>query len=856
MSSLSESEGEIEIDISNIVDLLGKDSRIIIVSGNKYNFGTITNCSLSTCSLFGYTKDEIIGQNLNMLIPDIMQKTHTKILEKKTSNSKINHSAINSFNFYKEIKSFGITNAKYLIPLHMRIAFLITEQDQNYFICDIIMDQSRDIDENEVTSYVLANRNFIIQNFTPNSEKMLNLHSNHLNGGLDITYCIKEFKEQYLRCVLEKTNVDKAHLLDMKRDILQNTFTGSSIVTWKNTIFSQSESSFGFLSKTKKPIASSLKNLKINVLDEKDEQEKPLPSNQSYIMSYDEIEMMGKKIGYVFRFELIRKYFFVSQGSQKMSSKLGMKKLRVSPKSAKNLHHPRNYDKITNDFVPKNNGYNVYIDITDFSYKIKGNNTTHTKYTEHIKKAALDKIDKINNINKKKTEISSDDECSYSLISESSNTETETFNSLDETHQNTNENNLTQDKTNYIDMYYKINLSNIKLLQYNYSSKTTAEIKGLEKISQMEKIIREERQKIKKKVETNQAYTKQVTLVKDKIIDGHNSYTASEFTPDFDEINLSKDLLKTQINYFLNKKDSHSSVLLLKAVALLILIAVFLEITGYGLYIIISISKGFDFLEMIKGSTTFFSKMLMAVYHVRELTLLGNENYTNIYDSNRTRYILNHTQSLLKIYEDMYKAQYIIQKHESIVSEDTFYQLNNCTTMNEVLFASEYKQTIKVSRSTSLSLLQSAIFRISNNNITEMSPLNSDVFFVISNSLNANFIICMNQVEYFITDFLNHFQNQNILSLIYSILFWVTTIIFLKIFQVIFNKVIYKRESYLQVFYDIDDMTISYSLHNCESFLLLLNSKKQLYSESQSSESSSIQKSSPEEKNEIKQKKK
>ena len=59
-----------------------------------------------------------------------------------------------------------------------------------------------------------------------------------------------------------------------------------------------------------------------------------------------------------------------------------------------------NYDKITNDFVPKNNGYNVYIDITDFSYKIKGNNTTHTKYTEHIKKAALDKIDKINNINK------------------------------------------------------------------------------------------------------------------------------------------------------------------------------------------------------------------------------------------------------------------------------------------------------------------------------------------------------------------------------------------------------------------------------------------------------------------------
>ena len=152
----------------------------------------------------------------------------------------------------------------------MKIAFLITEQDQNYFICDIIMDKSRDIDENEVTSYVLVNRNFIIQNFTPNSEKMLNLHSSHLNGGLDITYCIKEFKEQYLWCVLERTNVDKEHLLDMKRDILQNTFTGSSIVTWKNTIFSQSESSFGFLSKTKKPIASSLKNLKINVLNEKD----------------------------------------------------------------------------------------------------------------------------------------------------------------------------------------------------------------------------------------------------------------------------------------------------------------------------------------------------------------------------------------------------------------------------------------------------------------------------------------------------------------------------------------------------------------------------------------------------------
>ena len=63
--------------------------------------------------------------------------------------------------------------------------------------------------------------------------------------------------------------------------------------------------------------------------------------------------------------------------------------------------------------------------------------------------------------------------------------------------------------------------------------------------------------------------------------------------------------------------------------------------------------KGLRYLILISGANYLYTNMILATYHIRELTLLVNENYTNLYDTNRTRYIANHIGTLARIYQAM-----------------------------------------------------------------------------------------------------------------------------------------------------------------------------------------------------------
>ena len=57
----------------------------MIISGKEENFSIITKISLGLCHLLGYSDQELIGQNLNYLLPDCIHKTHEEMLKKKNS---------------------------------------------------------------------------------------------------------------------------------------------------------------------------------------------------------------------------------------------------------------------------------------------------------------------------------------------------------------------------------------------------------------------------------------------------------------------------------------------------------------------------------------------------------------------------------------------------------------------------------------------------------------------------------------------------------------------------------------------------------------------------------------------------
>ena len=857
-SLFSDSEDNVEIEISNMTQFLGKDSKVILVSGDKYNFGTITNCSLSICALFGFTKDELVGQKLNLLIPDIMYDLHMKILNQrvnKLKTSRVDHNEVGLS--YKEVNTYGINKAKYLLPIKLRVALTFTELEQTLFICELAMNKE-EFDNDLLSCFVLTNRYFIIQNYTANSEKMLNIHSNHLNGACDITLGIKELNESYLRHVVDHNLLDHDNKskIEYKRNILLSQYTQGTKITWKNNKTNTFEDTIVHSFKHKKIVQSPVQEFNWSSSGNVSLFKQSSTSCVNYIMTVKEITMLGQPIGFIFQFEEIRKKLPSSKNSI-LSRKISAKKIRVS-KSSKNVLD-RKDEKIKNDFVPNTKNGIFYIDYSDLSYKMKNKNNISVNYKEKIKQAAMKKIERLNHLHKEAHSASDSSDSSYFSESNSEELEEEEeFNSSQE-HKEMLVNEINIENVPMKADYYKVNLTKVKLMQYDYEKKGISK-KEVKKESQIDKVMNDELEKTKKILDSKKGIDRQKSLSNKAnifkksslVLNAINSATTTPLLEP-DEIMMNSEILKKQITYVINRKESHSSVLILKIVTFLIVLCVIGEISIFSFFLFFSLTKGHSYLHLITSSNLFFREMIMAVYHVRELTLLYNVNYTTIYDKNRTNYINNQTEALFEIYQRMVNAQKTIQLYEEIVSAKTFHELNNKTVVNSVLFLHKYQSSITISLSTSISLIQNAILKICQTSIQMLTPLNYDVYYFITNALNANFLICITESEMFTNDFSAHLDHNNKISLIICIVSWVLNIFFLEVFRILFKKVIAKRESYIQVFYDIDNITLLSSLQNCENFLLLMTSKKQFFLQSGGSSSSFLSNKSDEE-NKSKQK--
>lgn len=54
--------------------------KFLIISADEENKGNIINMSLNACPIFGYHKYELIGKNMNVLIPELFHNIHNKII--------------------------------------------------------------------------------------------------------------------------------------------------------------------------------------------------------------------------------------------------------------------------------------------------------------------------------------------------------------------------------------------------------------------------------------------------------------------------------------------------------------------------------------------------------------------------------------------------------------------------------------------------------------------------------------------------------------------------------------------------------------------------------------------------------
>ena len=341
-----------DIDYTNYdLKIINKtdEYRYLIISANDNNRGIIMNMSLSICVTFGYHKDEIIGKNMNILIPDIYHKIHDKLFNDKTDNTKTEFfenlsKKINYKPNTYEFCGFGKNKSRYLIPLDFKISFIQTEESDLVYVVDIMHRNisNEDLDgyikgDNNQTYCVLTDNNLIIQTFTSNCVEHLGLNSSVICSNYDITNFIKEFNDELATIITtsnkelsifemsevksndnsfrdvnnnSNNNIDEDSFekLRLKKKLLKTKFFAPRKIIWNNNIKEgEDKKIYSGIGKTQLSLFNpNKKRTSINNNINDYDFNKNNNSKKNFIMSVKKAFISGNHIGYYFFFKKLK----------------------------------------------------------------------------------------------------------------------------------------------------------------------------------------------------------------------------------------------------------------------------------------------------------------------------------------------------------------------------------------------------------------------------------------------------------------------------------------------------------------------------------------------------------------------
>ena len=204
----------------------------ILVSAGDKKYGKIVNISLGICPIIGYKKREIIGNNINILLPNIYLKPHEKMIHRLFYETKNRfYDTLSKKIEYKPEHIAKIVyckhKSKFLVPFPFRAFFVQTEEGEHLFIMNVIKQQcfthTKNIKEKEPWCCVLTDKHFIIQTFTPNAFELLGFNTTDIDSGLNITTCIEQFRNDISNNVNDKENTMENEVFNYSSDIFYET---------------------------------------------------------------------------------------------------------------------------------------------------------------------------------------------------------------------------------------------------------------------------------------------------------------------------------------------------------------------------------------------------------------------------------------------------------------------------------------------------------------------------------------------------------------------------------------------------------------------------------------------------------
>ena len=183
-----------EKDYSNFnLDVLKENGQInyLLISTEHKKLGMILDCSKNLTNILGYKRSELIGNYIDILLPEIYRKTHKSLIIKKIEENKLNFLQGHFKNSiyapkFLEKDTFCISKSKLLIPIYIKIYLVNTEENELIYIAEIERNNNYYYDllkksEAATQYYILTDKNFIIQSFTPNCINYLNINYEDIN---------------------------------------------------------------------------------------------------------------------------------------------------------------------------------------------------------------------------------------------------------------------------------------------------------------------------------------------------------------------------------------------------------------------------------------------------------------------------------------------------------------------------------------------------------------------------------------------------------------------------------------------------------------------------------------------------
>ena len=836
-----ESKEDIELSNVNYNTLSLNDKfQYIIVSAKNENFGTIINISLNISSLFGYEYEELIGKNLDIIMPEIYHQEHKNILKKKLNEFKkkeledLNKKDNNKKQ--KEIFTFGITKSKYLIELHLKPKIMRNENNEIYFITSISKDyayyHTNHIQENTQYCYILTNKLLYIQNFTANGVSFLSLSSGVINNNIEITFFIKQLHEEYLQIAIEYNNqLTSEEKLKIKRKIIKKYKNPMNIIWRRSEVFDSK-----FINSPKLEFKSSLigKTPKFNY------------NNFDFFnLMINEIIINGKLIGYIFRFEKLN-FNSVTSTKDIISSKNLLNKQNsiisnsfkiddITPKRKNysndfyKINTPKNDFQIDSNFIPDSN-FNFKLNIDYMSYTPNTELSYSYSVLNEMKKFVYDELEKKNkkleNISNNEEENEEEEDEENSILSSNYSKSNSSSSNNKSNLKKTRIINLTNiPKNKQDDDYYKVNFSKIKYLIFDFSKNILKEIKDWEKCSYVE-IRMNEGKKIKTNNENKESKEENDFLV--SLNSNENNYLINNNENKNQDNNIIK-----EIEYALKKKENLESISLLNKMSIVIFL-LFILIGIFVLFYIIEFSKEVKHIgTLVMNSYRLLIFNSIGAYYVRELTLLNNENYTSIPSKNSkenyTITIINETLSLFEQIHNLLSQTAvsnikISKKNKKILFED---QIDTENIQNDFSI-----KITKATMQTSFIEASTALFNIATKNISEIIPTEQDTFFYLKNSLNILSKSFYIQGECYMDELHKIIKKIEIICIIEYVIILLILIFIYFIISYSYDKVSHKKESYIEVFFQIGISVIKNSLEKCENLSKKLKNEEDEFDDS------------------------